>query len=82
MESIIKALNTKEFMRIRIGIVPKNIFGKMKKPKGEKEVERFILGEFKKSEESALQDIFIRTEEAVKMIVDRGLEPAMTEFNK
>src|SRR5690606_18359209 len=45
VESIIKALKTEAFVRIRIGVSPATPTGKLKKPKGEKEVEKFILGE-------------------------------------
>ena len=47
LESIIKKLKSKEFLRIRIGICPVTPSGKMKKPKGEDKVIKFILGEFK-----------------------------------
>lgn len=82
VESIIKALKTREFIRIRIGIAQKNIFGKIKKPKGEEAVNKFILGEFKKSEKDVLEEVFKKVEEALKVLVDHGLTRAMTEFNK
>ena len=49
--SIIKALKTEAFTRIRIGIAPK------KKPSGKKAVIDFILGEFKPAELAALKKI-------------------------
>lgn len=82
IESIIKSLGTKEFMRIRIGIAPVNIFGKMKKPKGEREVERFVLSEFRKSESEKLGKVFEKVQSAVEVIAKDGLAPAMTEFNR
>jgi PTH1 family peptidyl-tRNA hydrolase len=76
LESIIKALKTQEFIRIRIGISPK------KKPTGESVVEKYILGEFKKPELEILKKLFKRVASAVETIVNNGLEKAMTEFNK
>jgi peptidyl-tRNA hydrolase, PTH1 family len=76
VESIIKALKTKEFIRIRIGISGK------KKPSGESAVEKHILGEFKKPELEELKKVFKKIKDAVTMIVEDGLSPAMTEFNK
>ena len=82
VESIIKALKTEAFIRIRIGISPATPSGKLKKPKGEKEVEKFILGEFKKPELEILKKVFKKVAEAVEVIVEEGKEAAMSEFNK
>ncbi|KKQ83306.1 MAG: Peptidyl-tRNA hydrolase [Parcubacteria group bacterium GW2011_GWB1_38_8] len=70
LESIIKALKTREFIRIRIGIGKKD------------DVEKHILGEFKKSELETLKKVFKCTSEAVQMIVEDGLERAMNKFNQ
>src|SRR3989344_2127129 len=69
LESIIKALKTKEFIRVRIGI------GK------NREVEKHIIGQFKKSEMEILKKVFHRVQNAIEAIVKRGLASAMTEFN-
>ena len=45
--SIIKALKSEEFVRIRIGTSPATPSGKIRKPKGEKDVLKFLLGEYK-----------------------------------
>lgn len=82
IESIIKALKTREFIRIRIGISPVTPSGKIKKLLGEKVVEKHILGEFKTSEKEILKRVFMSTAEAVEMIAKEGLKTAMTEFNK
>lgn len=82
LESIIRALKTEAFIRIRIGISPKTISGKTKKPVGDKVVEKHILTEFKKPEMEALKKVFKSVVTAVETIKDRGLAPAMTEFNK
>lgn len=70
LESIIRALKTKEFIRIRIGIGKKV------------DVEKHILGKFKKSEIEILKKVFKRVQGAVEAIVERSLTHAMTEFNQ
>jgi len=71
LESIIRALKTKEFTRIRIGI------GKGKRV----EVEKYILGQFRKPELEILKKVFKRVSEAVRTIVEYDLTRAMTEYN-
>lgn len=82
LESIIKTLKTEAFVRIRIGISLATPSGKLKKPHGEKAVEKHILGEFKKPEMEKLKKVFKKTAEAVETIVEHGLPRAMSEFNK
>ncbi len=75
LESIIKALKTKEFIRIRIGISPK------KKPSGDTLVEKHILSEFKKPEMEILKKVFKKVRDAVEIVVEDGREAAMAAFN-
>ena len=82
VESIIKALKTEAFIRIRIGISPSTPSGKTKKPIGEKVVEKHILTDFKKLEMETLKKVFKNVVTAVETIKESGLAPAMTEFNK
>jgi len=81
VESIIKALGTREFIRIRVGISPTTPSGKIKKPKGDTAVEKFILGEFKKSETEILKKVFKKVFEAVELISTETLQIAMTRAN-
>ena len=82
VESVIKAIKTEAFIRVRIGISPATPSGKLKKPKGEKEVGDFILGEFKKSEMETLKKISKKVATALEMIITEGREKAMGEFNR
>lgn len=82
VESIIKAIKTEAFTRIRIGISSITASGKLKKPKGEKEVGDFILGEFKKSEMETLKKISKKVADALEMVITEGREKAMGEFNR
>lgn len=81
LESIIKAVKTQAFPRLRIGISPTTPKGKIKKPLGEEAVEKKILGEFKSDELTALKKLSKRTNEALEIFVREGREPAMTAFN-
>lgn len=81
VESIIRALKTEAFIRIRIGIAPTTPSGKLKKPKGDVAVEKHILGEFKPAELIILKKVFKKAGEALASISDGGLTRAMTEFN-
>lgn len=81
LESIIKALKTEEFIRIRVGISPTTPSGKLKKPQGEAAVEKHILGVFKKPELDEIKKVSKRVVEAVEMIVTDGYGKAMGEFN-
>ncbi len=81
LESIIKALKTEEFIRIRVGISPVTPSGKVKKVHGESAVDKHILGEFKKSETEIIKKVFKRVAEAVGTISEHGLQRAMSESN-
>ncbi|OGG60827.1 hypothetical protein A2765_01830 [Candidatus Kaiserbacteria bacterium RIFCSPHIGHO2_01_FULL_56_24] len=82
IDSIMTALKTKKFVRIRIGISPVSAKGVAKKPEGEKDVEKFILGEFKADEMAQLKSVFKRVSEALKTIIMEGREIAMNRFNQ
>ncbi len=81
VESIIRAIKTEKFIRIRIGISPANSKGVVKKPKGEEAVGNFILGKFKKPEAEALKKVSKKVSGAVEMIIGEGVERAMGEYN-
>jgi PTH1 family peptidyl-tRNA hydrolase len=81
VESVTRAVKTKAFTRIRIGISPVNAAGVTKKPQGEKDVEKFILGEFKSGELSALKAALKRASEALEKIITEDREKAMNAFN-
>jgi peptidyl-tRNA hydrolase, PTH1 family len=74
VSSFIENLGTKNFIRIRIGILPD--FGKPEK------VENFVLKKFTKSEEKILEEIIKKVIEAIEILIKDGLEKAMNEFNQ
>jgi PTH1 family peptidyl-tRNA hydrolase len=79
--SIIKHLKSEEFLRIRIGISPATPKGVVKKPKGEKAVLNFLLGEYKKSELETLKKLSKKVAEAVEIIFKESKEKAMSLYN-
>ncbi len=81
VESIIRAVKTKKFSRVRIGISPTTASGNIRKPSGEKEVNDFILATFKPAELTELKKIFKRASEAMDTIVREGVQVAMNKCN-
>jgi PTH1 family peptidyl-tRNA hydrolase len=73
VESIIKELGTKNFVRFRIGIQPK--IGKPKNP------ERFVLQKFKKEEEKIVKEIIKKTVKTIEIAIKEGVEKTMNEYN-
>ena len=81
VESIVKSLKTKDFVRVRIGIAPTTPSGKIKKPKGSDKVQNFILGAFKPKELDALKKVFKKTSALLEVVVSDGHVSAMNQFN-
>ena len=79
--SVIKHLKSEEFLRIRIGISPATPKGVVKKPKGEKAVLNFLLGEYKKPELETIKKLSKKVAEAVEMIFTESKEKAMSLYN-
>lgn len=82
VESIIKNIKTEGFVRYRIGISPVTPSGKMKKPKGEKDVTSLILGKFRDKESGELKKISKRLAEATKVMIEESLEKSMSVYNQ
>lgn len=81
VESIARAVKTKAFIRIRIGVSPTTSSGKLKKPSGEKEVLAFILAKFKPAEIDMLKKVFKRVAEGIETILTEGHVRAMNVVN-
>ncbi len=79
--SVIKSLKSEEFLRIRIGIAPATPSGKIRKPSGEKDVIKFILGEFKKSELETIKKLSKKIAEAIECIFTESKDKAMSLYN-
>ena len=81
LASVIKAVKTREFTRVRIGISPVTPSGKIKKPNTEDKILKFIIGPFKGDELKAFKKVSKRAVEALVMIVTEGREKGMNIFN-
>lgn len=76
VESIMKAIKTEAFIRLRLGISGETASGKIKKPQGEEKVIDTILGEFKKNETDELKKIIKKSVSALELIVAEGWNKA------
>lgn len=81
IESVMKTLKTKAFVRIRVGISPVSLFGKMKKPSGDDAVVKHILGKFTDSEMKELKKVSKEIINGLETLLSHGLEKAMGEYN-
>ncbi|MEK7572503.1 MAG: aminoacyl-tRNA hydrolase [Patescibacteria group bacterium] len=82
LESVIKKLKSRKFLRIRIGISPVTSSGKLKKIKGEKGMLNFLLGEYKKNELAELRKLSKKVKEAIEMVFTEGKDKAMSIYNQ
>lgn len=75
VESIIRAINSKNFVRFRIGIKSQKIENRKQK------VEVFVLQKFNKDEEKIIKEVTQKTVEEIEFSLKEGLEKAMAKFN-
>ena len=80
VKSIIESIGSSDFVRIRIGIGKKNIFGIMRRPKGDA-LSKFVLAEFSKKEKEALKEIGKKVLRAIELMYTKGMQKAMQEIN-
>lgn len=74
VESIMRGIKSKNFVRIRIGVSPKH------KPDSE-EIMKFIIGKFKPTEADLVKKTFKKISEALECMATDSLEKAMSEFS-
>lgn len=73
MESVIGALGTQEFLRIRLGIAPERKVSDSVK---------FVLTPFRKRELKQVHQVLATAAEAVRVILSDGPDAAMNRFNR
>ena len=73
LKSIIGAIGTNEFTRLRIGIQPEHPISDSK---------RFVLDSFPGATRPAVAEVLERSVEAIRAILRDGVLQAMTEYNK
>lgn len=80
LESIIRAIKTESFIRIRIGISPVNPSGKIKKPLGEEVVLKHVMAKFKPAELEEIKKMYKKANEFVELLVTKDLQSAMSQI--
>jgi PTH1 family peptidyl-tRNA hydrolase len=76
INSIIEALGTREFTRLRVGI------GRPANPNpSEDDIIAYVLSNFSSEEKKAISQIIPRIAEAILCLLTEGLTPAMNKFN-
>jgi peptidyl-tRNA hydrolase, PTH1 family len=73
LKSIIEAVGTNEFTRLRIGIQPEHLISNSK---------RFVLDWFAGATRPVVAEIVEKSAEAVRSILRNGVLKAMTEYNQ
>lgn len=73
LKSIIGALESDEFVRVRMGIQPDHLVSNLKS---------HVLGRFSRGQLEAVAEMVDRAAEAVEVIVREGVESAMNQFNR
>ncbi len=73
MKSIIEALGTQEFLRIRLGISPERKIA---------DGVKFVLTPFRKSQLKIVDEVLEKAAEAVNVILKEGPAVAMNRFNR
>ena len=73
IESIIGALGTQDFLRIRIGVAPERKV---------EDGERYLLAPLRKADLAVVDGMLDTAEEAVKVILKEGPAAAMNRFNR
>ncbi len=81
VESVQRAVGTKNFARLRFGIALTTPAGKIKKPRGEQKVIDFVLKKFSKKEREVVDKEVQRAAQALGTFIQQGLQRAMNDFN-
>jgi PTH1 family peptidyl-tRNA hydrolase len=81
IESIMRALKTKDFVQMKLGISGATAKGKLKKPASGEKVISHVIGKFKPAETLPLEDMLMRSGEAITLFVTAGIEAALMKAN-
>jgi PTH1 family peptidyl-tRNA hydrolase len=73
MESVISALGTDKFVRVRLGVQPEKLWGDRKE---------YVLRAMGREERKIAEEMAIEAAGAVEMILTEGTEKAMSRFNR
>lgn len=76
VESIMRAIKTKDFARIRVGISAIGKKNQAKKVSGEEKVIKHVIGKFKPAEDTTLKKVMKKGVEASRLFVTDSVEAA------
>ena len=76
VESIMRAIKTKDFARIRIGISGVGKKNQAKKVSGEEKVIKLVIGKWKPVEEATVKTVLKKVAETVHLFATEGIESA------
>jgi len=78
MNSIISALGSEAFPRIRVGIGRPQVEGQSI---SEDAIVNYVLSDFSPQEDAAIKPVIIKVSEAIDCFLTQGIEAAMSKFN-
>ncbi len=73
LQSIIGAIGGDEFIRVRIGVQPKQMWGERRD---------YVLSQMNREERQVAEEMAVTAADAVETIFTEGVEKAMTKFNR
>jgi PTH1 family peptidyl-tRNA hydrolase len=78
MNSIISALGSEDFPRIRVGIGRPQVEGQSM---SEDAIVNYVLSDFSPQEEASIKPVIARVSESIDCFLTQGIEAAMSKFN-
>ncbi len=79
--SIERAIRTKAFVRLRVGVIPKTLWGSFKKPQGKERVHNFILKKMSKHDSEKFAPVITMAGDALECLLCEGRVSAMDKYN-
>ncbi len=79
VESVMRALKTKDFARLRIGVAPAGNKNQAKKLKDEEKVIKHVIGKWRPQDEANIRKVFKKATEVTRLFASEGLSSA-TQF--
>jgi PTH1 family peptidyl-tRNA hydrolase len=82
LESIIKAIGTDKFLRIRMGVgKPMRVDGKRFDVKSSKSVEDYVLGHFQEQEHHEVRTMIKHVQKHLELLLEHGFDTFMSRYN-
>lgn len=78
MNSIISALGSEDFPRIRVGIGRPQV---EEQSMSEDAIVNYVLSDFSPQEEAVIKSVIVKVSEAIDCFLTEGIEAAMSKFN-